>query len=408
MKTGTLGRSLLVASAVVLLGQSAVAEEGKTVKIGVIGAESGGMVSVGHTLTAATRLAVDEINKAGGINVGGENYMIDLLVRDDRSDVNVAIAATQELVRDEGVKAIFGSESHDFTIAMAKITQPAKVLQFAGNSSLDTVLTPDSVAPGGEDHYLFQTEPQEFQRSGSIARGVTTLLQPYIDHPIKTSVMLVGNDAIGQYLAKNYPPALESIGQTVPEVIFYPPDTTDFSPYLTRAKSYHPDVLHMWYNGDSTLVALPQAVELNVAPGYLVFAVDPGLWEERGLTSEAPVTLSCIPICWGESANADAKAYFERYFAAGAPRGVTSSVSLLYYDYVKMLAKAWEAAGTFDPDATVDALLKLEYDGVVSDTLTFSPRHQVAHATEVCVVEPNTSDQITCSVQEPPAEPPPM
>ena len=49
-------------------------------------------------------------------------------------------------------------------------------------------------------------------------------------------------------------------GQDVPDIIFYPPDTTDFSPFLTRAKSLNPDIIHFWYNGDSTLTALPQAL----------------------------------------------------------------------------------------------------------------------------------------------------
>lgn len=390
LKAGAVGAIAVGLSSTAVLAQDSI-------KIGVIGAESGGMVSVGHTLTAAARLAVGEINAAGGINVGGKTYTIDLLVRDDRSDVNVAIAATQELVRDEEVLAIFGSESHDFTIAMSNITQPAKVLQFAGNSSLDTILTPTAVLSGGEKHYLFQTEPQEFERSNSIARGTTALLAEKLGRPISTSVMLVGNDAIGQFLSQHYPTALRRLGQTVPEVIFYPPDTTDFSPFLTRAKSFNPDVLHIWYNSDLTLVALPQAVELDVADGYLVFAVDPGSWRERGLKSAAPVVLSCIPICWGETSNDKASDYWDRYFDAGNPRGATSSVSLLYYDYVHMLAKAWEAAGSFDPDATVNALLEMKYDGIVSDTLGFSARHQVTHATEVCVVAANSSDDITCT-----------
>lgn len=376
-----------------------------TVKIGVVAAESGSFVSAGHTLPAGVSLAVKEINDAGGVKVGDKTYKIELIRRDDRTDVGTAVAATQELVRDAGVKAIFGSESHDFTLAMAKITQPAKVLHFAGNSTLDTILTDAHVAPGGEDHYLFQSEPREFQRSGSTARGVLDLLKPLVDHPIKTSVIIAGNDATGQFLSSYYIKALKAEGQTVPDIIFYPPDTTDFSPFLTRAKSLKADVIHFWYNGDSTLTALPQALELGAAPAYFMFGVDPGIWKERKMTADVPVTMSCVPICWGESSNAKAKAYFAKYFAAGAPKGVTSSVSLLYYDYVHMLAEAWTKAGTFDPDKVVIALETLKHNGVASDELSFNAHHQVTHATEVCVAKPNGGD-IACSMQNPPAEAP--
>ncbi|RUX35010.1 amino acid ABC transporter substrate-binding protein, partial [Mesorhizobium sp. M7A.F.Ca.CA.002.11.2.1] len=142
-------------------------------------------------------------------------------------------------------------------------TQPAKIIHFAGNSTLAKILTPDSVKPGGEDHYLFQSEPQEFQRSGSTARGVLTLLEPLLGFKPKKSVMIVGNDATGQFLSSYYYKALKAEGQDVPDIIFYPPDTTDFSPFLTRAKSLNPDIIHFWYNGDSTLTALPQALELG-------------------------------------------------------------------------------------------------------------------------------------------------
>ncbi len=403
-------KSVLLRGAVVALFLGAVAypalaqDAADTIKIGVVAAESGAFVSAGHTLPAGVGLAVKEINDEGGIKVGDKTYKLELLKRDDRTDISTAIAATQELVRDEKVAAVFGSETHDFTLAMAKITQPAKVLHFAGNSTLAKVLTDSSVASGGEDHYLFQTEPQEFQRSGSTARGVLKLLEPLVGHPLKKSVLIVGNDATGQFLSSYYLAALKSEGQDVPDIIFYPPDTTDFSPFLTRAKSLKPDVVHFWYNGNSTLTALPQALELGVAPSYFLFGVDPGIWKEQGLSADVPVAMSCVPVCWGKSSNPKAKAYFDAYFAAGAPKGVTSSVSLLYYDYVHFLAEAWEKAGSLDPDKTVEALKTLHHKGVVSDDLAFNATHQVTHATEVCAAAPG--GDITCSMQEPPVDAP--
>src|SRR5262245_53043237 len=163
--------------------------------------------------------------------------------------------------------AIFGTESHDFSIAMTKITGPAKVLQFTGNSTLGQYLTDAAVAPGGANHYVFQTEPQEFQRSGSTAKGVLALLTPLIGHQPKNSVVFVANDVAGQYLSSHYVKALEANGQHV-DLVYYPPETTDFTPLLTRVKGLNPDIVHLWYNGDKTLIAYPQAVQLNVAPAY--------------------------------------------------------------------------------------------------------------------------------------------
>jgi branched-chain amino acid transport system substrate-binding protein len=379
-----------------------------TVKIGVVAAESGSFVSAGNTIPAAVKLAVKEINDAGGFVVAGKTYKLEPTYRDDRTDVNTAIAAARELVNDVGVKAIWGTETHDFSIAMTKITGPAKVLQFTGNSSLGCCLNPETTKPGGPLHYTFQTEPQEFQRSGSTARGVLALLTPLLPHPPKISTVFVGDDATGQYLSSHYVLALKALGQQT-ELVKYPPDTKDFTPLLTRAKAANPDIVHFWYNGDSTLIAYPQAVQLGVAPGYFLFGTDPGVWQARGLKSSAPITLSCVPVCWGAPPSDAVKDYFERYFAAGAAKGVQSSVSLLYYDYVHWFVKAMQQAGTVDdPDKIVAALETMDYQGVVSKVpLKFNKQHQVTFATEVCLVQPNTSDQFKCAVEQPPENPPP-
>jgi branched-chain amino acid transport system substrate-binding protein len=396
----------MVAAAALAAASGAYAQD--TVKIGVNAALTGSFVSAGNTVHNAVKLAVKQINDAGGFVVNGKTYKLEAFYRDDRTDVNAAIANARELVDDIGVKAIWGTETHDFSIAMTKITNPAKVIQFTGNSSLGCCLSEDSTKDGGALHYTFQTEPQEFQRSGSTAKGVLTLLEAQLGYKPKMSVVFVQDDAGGQYLSSHYVLALKANGDQT-DLIKYPPDTKDFTPLLTRVKADKPDVVHIWYNGDYVMIAYPQAVQLNVAPSYFLFGVDPGVWKERGLKSAVPITLSCVPVCWGAPPFQAAKDYFDQYFALGAPKGVQSSVSLLYYDYVGMFVKAMQEAGTVDDaDKIVVALEKMKYQGAVSQVpLYFNNKHQVTFATEVCLVIPNTSDQFKCAVEQPPENPPP-
>ncbi len=178
--------SSVIAVTAVVAATGAYAED--TVKIGVNAALTGTFVSAGNTVHNAVKLAVKQINDAGGFVVNGKTYKLEPYYRDDRTDVNTAIANARELVDDIHVKAIWGTESHDFSIAMTKITNPAKVLQFTGNSSLGCCLSEELTKPGGALHYTFQTEPQEFQRSGSTAKGVLTLLEPLLGYKPKTSL----------------------------------------------------------------------------------------------------------------------------------------------------------------------------------------------------------------------------
>ena len=59
----------------------------------------------------------------------------------------------------------------------------------------------------------------------------------------------------------------------------------------------------------------------------------------------------------GGAASSRREDYFDQYFALGAPKGVQSSVSLLYYDYVGMFVKAMQAAGTVDDTDKIAAEL---------------------------------------------------
>src|SRR4051812_24272746 len=97
------GAAMLAALLAGASGSAARAAE-DVVKIGVVAAESGSFVSAGNTIPAAAKLAVKEINDTGGFKVGGKTYKLDLTIRDDRTDINTAIAAARELVNDVGVK----------------------------------------------------------------------------------------------------------------------------------------------------------------------------------------------------------------------------------------------------------------------------------------------------------------
>ena len=193
-------------------------------KIGVVAAESGSFVSAGNTIVAAAKLATQQINDAGGIKIGNRDLQNKTLhsrqshrcERDDRGRSRVGRRYRRQ--------SDLGQKNHDFSVSMAKITGAEKVIQFSGNSSLGAVLDDKSVAPGGWLHYTFQSEPQEWQRSGSTAKGVLALLTPLLAHPPKHSVVFVGNDATGQYLSSHYVKALEAEGQQV-DLVKYPPDT---------------------------------------------------------------------------------------------------------------------------------------------------------------------------------------
>ena len=380
--------------------------EAKTgvVRIGSVQPLSGGgLAFYGKSEEVGLLLAVQQINEAGGFVVGDTTYTIEVVARDTRSDDAVGIAAVQELIRDEGIKIIFGPIPHGIGLAASELTQPEKVLHLMSLSILtseDGVLNPETSQTTHK--WLFQIEPSELTRSTITAAGVLELLGA---EEGDTSVIIATDDPSGQFLGRFYNGVLTALGQKTYPVVFYPPGTTDFTPFLTRLKGLNPDWMHNWYIAADSVLIAEQALELEVARGYMVFGVDPGWWEENfpgGIDNEAPIVLACINLCRAINSSERSREHYRAVneFECGNPDGCSpaplTDITLWQYDYVYMLVAAMQKAGTVDDTTAIaEAMEGITIDGVLSSTLTMDPEwHRVAHGYDTCRVQ---LGEITCT-----------
>ncbi len=389
-----------------------------TLRIGSAHPMTGDFAWAGETLSNGIRVATAMINEGdarcvaagicepgGGFVVGDTLYTIELVERDTRSDINAAVIATAELVRDEGVKVIFGPSPHGPGLAAQEITQQAEVLHLMALSILsspDGVLTPETARSGGDKHWLFQTEPAEAVRSTITAVGVLDLLGA---EPGDLSMILATDDPSGKFLGEFYNDVLEALGQETRDVVYYPVGVTDFSPFLTRIKAQNPDVMHNWYRAVDSVLIAAQALELQVAKkGYMVFGADPGWWiENASLDYDVPVALACLNVCRAVPGGYDPARAADYYEAVNElecgspicdPFPVVMDATLWTHDYVFMLVKSMQAAGTIDDTTAIaDELEKVEYLGVLGP-LSFDEYHRSAHGYDTCLVG---GGEITCS-----------
>jgi branched-chain amino acid transport system substrate-binding protein len=78
----------------------------------VIGASiplSGPLAGFGSFEQWGYKRAVDEVNKAGGISIGGTKQMVRLIIRDDKTDPNATASNTETLISRDKVVAMLGS-----------------------------------------------------------------------------------------------------------------------------------------------------------------------------------------------------------------------------------------------------------------------------------------------------------
>lgn len=118
-------------------------EEPAPVQIGFIGGLSGRSTDIGEASRNAVQLAVEQINARGGIN-GRE---VELLVRDDADDPEVAVDAVRDL-HQAGVEAIIGPNLSSIAAAMLPVINELQVVTVSPTAS--------SLALAGQDDYLFR------------------------------------------------------------------------------------------------------------------------------------------------------------------------------------------------------------------------------------------------------------
>ena len=98
--------SLLAGAAVGLLAVTANAAQ--TVKVGILHSLSGTMAISETSLKDVLLFAFDEVNKAGGIKVGGESYLIEPVVVDPASNWPLFAEKAEQLLAKDKVAVVFG------------------------------------------------------------------------------------------------------------------------------------------------------------------------------------------------------------------------------------------------------------------------------------------------------------
>lgn len=111
LAAGTLGVPLLARSA------------DRPVKIGILQPFSGGLEALGEQGFQGGKLAIDEVNEAGGLF----GQKVELVRSDTRTDPKTAVERAQELIRREGVDAILGPLTSAERDAVRPTIERAKV-----------------------------------------------------------------------------------------------------------------------------------------------------------------------------------------------------------------------------------------------------------------------------------------
>jgi len=329
----------------------------QTIKIGVNAELTGGIPVVGESCKNAAQLAVKQINDAGGLEVGGKKYQIELVIEDNEDKAESAAAAAQKLAT-AGVLAMIGPNASRNAIPAAEVAESVGMPMISPWST--NPKTTIDAKTGQPKKFVFRAAfIDDFQ--GVVAAR-------FAMEQLKTQRPAVLYDVASEYnkgIAEVYKRTLEQNGIQVVAFETYTTGDKDFSAQLTKIKDAGADSLFLPNYYSEVPLQVQQAHKI----GFTGAILGSDSWGNLELIS------LCGTECEGyfftthyapDIATPKAQAFIKAYEAAYGK--TPDDVAALTYDSFGLLFQAIQAAGKIDRQAVRDALAAITlYEGVTGN-----------------------------------------
>ncbi len=215
---------LLIVGLVVGVGLLGLADD--TIRIGALVPLTGAIAPYGPPILDGAKLAVEQINAAGGVLA----RKLELVIRDTGSSPDVGRDAARKLIELDRVPAIIGAYSSGVTLAVSSVTIPSEVVL------VSPVSVSAAIAALDDDDYVFCTIV-----SNEVQGRVLARLALLLNHS-NVSVIFV-NNAYGKDLADGFKSNFEKFGGKVAAFVAYDQDKPSYRSEVEKAISSDPDAL---------------------------------------------------------------------------------------------------------------------------------------------------------------------
>ena len=359
-----LGRFLLSLSAVVVLlglvttgcnDSGGGKAGGNPIKVGEFASLTGKEATFGVSSHEGTLLAIEELNKAGGLF--GRQF--ELLTEDDLTKAGEAATVVNKLIARDNVVAILGEVASSRSLEAAPICQKTKTPMISPSS------TNPKVTETGD--FIFRVCFTDILQGKILASFASRTL-----HAKKVAVFTDVKSDYSKGLAKYFKESFTAAGGQIATELDFNGGDKDFKAQLTAIKSASPDAIFVpGYYTDAALICI-QAKQLGLT--VPLFGGDG--WESEDLVKIGQAAVEGMYFsthCAADSPDPRIKNFVEVYrkrFKGKTP----DAMAMLGYDSAMILAKAMKVAGTTDGQKVRDALAATKDFAGVSGTITIDAK----------------------------------
>src|SRR5246500_3242829 len=316
---------------------SARAEGAATIKVGMCAPVTGPAAESGRYAIQGAKLALEAVNKAGGI-LGKQ---AELVIEDDQTTNPGIVLAFSKLAAQSDIVAFLGSIRSTQVMAMAPdVLKLGKPVMIGGTN-------PDLTHMGNQ--WLFRFRPNDNYSGRVIADyGVNTLGK-------KKWAIVHSTDAFGTAGGKALTEALGKIpGATVALDQGYANQSQDFTPVVLAIKQSGADILGSYFTFENDLgVFARQLRQLGV---NIPWVGSPSITNITALKLAGPALYGTFGVAdYAEDSSEGSKAFGKVY--RDAVKVAPDNQSSWTFDAVTVLAAAINKAGSTDPAKIREAIL---------------------------------------------------
>lgn len=348
----------------------------------LIGAPLSTAFLYGWVAERGIKLAIEEINAKGGVNVGGTKRPFKVEVIDTRDlepgvPVSEALLAVEKLILEKKVDFLIGGpvRSEAALAAMDIVSKHKKI------SIISTgVLTPLLTQKVAENYDKYKYTFRNTNHVGNMMKEFITFLDE-IQKPfgLKKAYIMVQDVEHARKGGEAMKKAMTEKGWEVIGMKVYPTGTTDYSVGLQEAKSKDADVLFLWMDMPESAILLKQWADLKMKAlpiGFVCAAEQPGFWK----ATEGRGEYLIVNVVNGGNAPGNITPWTMRFVNAYKkrwgiePEGYGTSSS---YMAVYQLKEAIEKANSLDTDKVIKALEDVDIMGVYGRMRFDKKSHQI-------------------------------
>jgi len=314
------------------------------IKVGVLFPLSGDLEDKGVDSANGVKLAVEEINKAGGI-AGMDGAKLEIVIADTKGKPEIGVKETKRLINEEGVVAIIGTYQSSVTKPATQVAEGLKT-PFIVSISIANIITERGF------NYTFRVQP----KANFYARDQVQFikeLEKLAGYSVRRVALLHENTDFGTSTALSQKTILQEHGlEVVADIAYRAEGISNLDKQVAQILAIQPDViLTVTYLMDSILIrralvnsgsAVPM---IDTAGG----TVSPEYIHILGALAEGTLTIAEYSKFAGGG-----KELNERFYARYKTNITGDSAHA--YQAVLVLKDALERSGSVDKENLRDAL----------------------------------------------------